>query len=126
MESFDVIGGYRERYRSLGEGDPAPRGAIDPFIGIGFRLGPAVDPSGVLPDGRPFDGVRSYRDLLAADERRLLANLAQQFAVYSTGRAVGFSDRAAIDAVVDATLAQGGGVRTLIVELVASGLFREN
>ncbi|HEV7282995.1 MAG TPA: DUF1592 domain-containing protein [Pirellulaceae bacterium] len=126
LESFDVIGGYRERYRSIGEGDPAPRGAIDPFIGIGFRLGPAVDHSGILPDGRTFDDVRTYRDLLAEDERLLLTNLARQFAVYSTGRAVGFADRAASDAVVDATLAKGGGIRTLIVELVASSLFREN
>src|SRR6185312_15294625 len=38
LESFDVIGGERARYRSLGQGDPAPRGSIDPFIGIGFKL----------------------------------------------------------------------------------------
>jgi hypothetical protein len=126
MESFDVIGGYRDRYRSIGEGDPAPRGAIDPFIGIGFRLGPAVDPSGVLPDGRPFADLRTYRDLLAEDERKLLTNLARQFAVYSTGREIGFADRASIDSVVDATLAKGGGIRTLSLELVASPLFREN
>lgn len=126
LESFDVIGGYRDRYRSIGEGDPAPRGAIDPFIGIGFRLGPAVDPSGVLPDGRPFQDLKTYRDLLAEDERKLLANLARQFAVYSTGREIGFGDRAAIDAVVDSTLAKGGGIRTLILEFVASPLFREN
>jgi len=126
LESFDVIGGYRDRYRSIGEGDPAPRGAIDPFIGIGFRLGPAVDPSGVLPDGRPFQDLKTYRDLLAEDERKLLANLARQFAVYSTGREIGFGDRAAIDAVVDSTLAKEGGIRTLILEFVASPLFREN
>src|SRR5262249_22553739 len=57
LEAFDVIGGQRTRYRSLGAGDPAPRGNIDPFIGIGFRLGPPVDPSGVLPDGRAFKDI---------------------------------------------------------------------
>src|SRR3954469_9752063 len=50
LEEFDVIGGFRTRYRSLGTGDPAVRGNIDPFIGLGFKLGPKVDPSGVLPD----------------------------------------------------------------------------
>ena len=52
LESFDVIGGFRTRYRSIGAGDPAPRGSIDPFIGISFKLGPPVDASGVLPDGQ--------------------------------------------------------------------------
>src|SRR6185436_9588119 len=86
LESFDVIGGQRTRYRSIGAGDPAPRGAIDPFIGISFRLGPPVDAAGVLPDGRKFTGVSEYQDLVAADRGVLLGNLAQQFAVYGTGR----------------------------------------
>src|SRR5262249_14553451 len=57
LEEFDVIGGLRQRYRSIGEGDPAPRGSIDPFIGIGFKLGPTVDPSGQLTDGKSFKDV---------------------------------------------------------------------
>ena len=56
LESFDVIGGLRTRYRSIGEGEPAPRGAIDPFIGISFKLGPPVDASGMLPDDRTVQG----------------------------------------------------------------------
>src|SRR6202035_2279920 len=68
LESFDVIGGSRTRYRSIGAGDPAPRGAIDPFLGISFKLGPIVDPSGVLPDGRTFSGITDFQDLLAADK----------------------------------------------------------
>ena len=65
LESFDVIGGFRTRYRSIGAGDPAPRGAIDPIIGISFKLGPAVDSSGVLPDGRKFGGIGEFQALLA-------------------------------------------------------------
>lgn len=124
LESFDVIGGFRTRYRSIGAGDPAPRGAIDPFIGISFRLGPTVDPSGVLPDGRAFKDIRELQALLAADRGRLLSNLARQFAVYGTGRPIGFADRAPIAAVVDGTDRQGGGVRTLIHALIESPLFQ--
>lgn len=123
MESFDVIGGFRDRYRSIGEGDPAPRGAIDPFIGISFRLGPPVDASGELPDGRSFNEIREYLSLLSADETRLLRNLADQFAVYATGRAVRFSDRPAIDEIVRRTQSKGGGIRTLLHELIADPLF---
>jgi len=123
LESFDVIGGFRNRYRSIGEGDPAERGSIDPSIGISFKLGQSVDTSGELNDGRAFKGVREYQSLLASDSTRLLRNLAQQFAVYATGRAVRFSDRSMIDAIVHRTQSRGAGIRTLIHELVGSPLF---
>ncbi|MEQ8787591.1 MAG: DUF1592 domain-containing protein [Pirellulaceae bacterium] len=123
LESFDVIGGFRERYRSIGEGDKPERGKIDPFIPLSFRLGPAVDASGELPDGRKFDDIRQFQDLLAADTHGLLTNLARQLAVYSTGRAMTFSDRQPIESLVSATEKQGGGIRTLIHELVQSELF---
>jgi hypothetical protein len=125
LEAFDVIGGFRDRYRSIGEGDPAPRGSIDPFIGIGFKLGPKVDASGVLPDSRQFADITEFQKLLAADRDRLLTNLAEQLAVYSTGRATSFSDREQIAAIVHETNIHGGGIRTLISQLVQSKLFQE-
>ncbi len=124
LESFDVIGGYRTRYRSIGEGEPAPRGGIDPFIGIKFTLGPPVDASGVLPDEQKFADIREFQALAAADSTLLLKNLAQQLAIYATGRDLAFSDRAAVAALVAATQKQGGGVRTLIHELTQSPLFQ--
>jgi hypothetical protein len=124
LESFDVIGGFRTRYRSIGAGDPAPRGSIDPFVGIGFKLGPTVDPSGELPDGRAFKDVRAFQTLIASERGRLLKNLAGQLAVYSTGRAVAFRDRDALTDIVTRTENQGGGIRTLVHELVQSKLFQ--
>ena len=124
LESFDVIGGFRTRYRSIGEGEPAPRGAIDPFIGIKFTLGPKVDASGALPDERKFAGIREFQALAAADATLLLKNLAQQLAIYATGRELAFSDRDQITALVASTQKQGGGVRTLIHELTQSQLFQ--
>jgi hypothetical protein len=126
LESFDVIGGFRTRYRSIGEGLAADRGTIDPAIGIGFKLGPEVDPQGVLPDERTFRDICEFQSLIAAEPRPLLKNLARQLAVYATGREVAFSDREEMDAIIDRTLAQGGGIRTLIHELVQSSLFQSN
>jgi hypothetical protein len=124
LESFDVIGGLRTRYRSIGAGDPAPRGSIDPFIGISFKLGPKVDASGELPDGRIFNGIGEFQDLLAADSGRLLKNLVRQFAIYGTGRDVSFSDREHLAGITANTQKSGGGVRTLIHELIRSELFK--
>ncbi len=124
LEAFDVIGGLRTRYRSIGDGDAAPRGSIDPFIGISFKLGPPVDASGVLPDERAFKDVTDFQTLIAADSGRLLRNLAQQFAIYSTGRDISFGDRDQIATIVANTQKNRGGVRTLIHELVQSRLFQ--
>jgi len=122
LESFDVIGGQRARYRSIGAGDNAPRGSIDPFIGIGFKLGPKVDASGALPDGRAFSGIAEFQSLLAADSIHLLKNLAEQLARYSAGRDVTFSDRDDVARIVNRV--QGGGIRNLVHELVQSPLFQ--
>ena len=124
LESFDVIGGFRDRYRSIGEGDPAPRGSIDPRIGISFKLGPKVDASGQLPDEQTFIGISDFKALIAADERALLHNLAKQFLIYATGRDVAFSDRAALAEIVARAEQQKGGIRTLLHQTVASPLFQ--
>ena len=124
LESFDVIGGFRNRYRSIGAGDPAPRGWIDPFLAINFKLGPTVDPSGVLPDGRSFDGIKKYQEILAADAKGLLRNLAEQFVVYGVGRPLSFGDRPQIDTIVSKTMNKGGGIRTVVHEMIQSDLFQ--
>ncbi|MFO0801769.1 MAG: DUF1585 domain-containing protein [Gemmataceae bacterium] len=117
-----MIGGHRSRYRSLGTGDAAPRGNIDPFIGIGFKLGLKVDSSGTMPDGRTFAGLVEFQNLLTADKEKLLNNLGRHFAVYSTGRGVSFADRDDIAAIAAASKA--GGIRTLLYELTTHQLFR--
>jgi len=123
LESFDVLGGWREQYRAQGPGKP------EPGIGKGghpfeFHLGPKVDASGELPDGRRFSDVREFKALLLADERPIARNLVRQLAVYGTGAPIRFSDRAAIEEILDRSQARGYGIRTLILELIQSPLFQ--
>ena len=128
LESFDVIGGERTRYRSIrgGVGEFVPRSKAFAKLGVGgaFGNGPAVDPSGTLLDGRSFGDVREFQNLMAKDTDVLLTNLARQFLVYSTGREVSFGDREAVQRIVARTVAKGGGVRTLIHEIIGSDLFQ--
>jgi hypothetical protein len=128
LESFDVIGGERTWYRATreGTGERPPRSKAFEKLGIGgdFKIGPAVDPSGTLLDGRSFQDVREFQSLIASDKDQLLTNMARQFLVYGTGRDIAFADRDAVTGIVSRTAAAGGGLHTLIREIVGSKLFQ--
>ena len=121
LESYDVIGGWRDRYRSVEKGDPAetPPGARN----ISFKLGPAVDPSGQLADGRSFGNLDGLDALLLANERQLARNLAGQLLTYATGAAPTFADRAGVEHILDATAVSSYGVRSLLGAVVEDDLF---
>lgn len=122
MESFNPIGGWRENYRSLGDGE-----RIDLEIDgrkVRYRRGPVVDASGELPDGTKFSGFREFRELLARDQDVLAKSFATKLLIFATGREMGFSDRSEIDRIVDASRAKGHGIRDLIELVVLSKAFR--
>jgi mono/diheme cytochrome c family protein len=124
LENFDVLGGWRDRYRALGSD-----GEKEPGIGkngqaFAFHLSQPVDASGTLPDGRKFDGIRSLKKLLLDDERQLARNLAGQLLVFATGAPVRFGDRPELELILDRAQPRQYGVRTLIHEMVQSNLFQ--
>ena len=122
LENFDILGGWQDQYRGLEEGQRVT-GIDRAGHDFAYTLAAAVDPSGQLVDGRQFDDIRELKRLLAADQRQLARNLLQRFTVYATGTPVRFSDRAEIEAILDACA--GGGFRAgdLLHGLVESGLF---
>ncbi len=122
LESFDVIGGQRNRYRTIGTGDRPERGKIDPFIGLSFLLGQKVDSSGELLDGRKFSSIGEFQNLIAGDDC-LSRNLLNQLQTYSIGRGVFFSDRDEQIEILLRVKAKNGGLRSLIKELICSNIF---
>lgn len=123
LESFDVMGGWRDRYRAVKEDvEPTPGVGMD---GQRFEFYHAlpVDSGGELPDGRSFDGVREFKQLLLEEPMPIARNLASQLAVYATGAPVRFSDRDEIEEILQRTRATEHGVRSLVHELVQSELF---
>ncbi len=123
LENFDVMGGWRDRYRAEGEGDPA-KGLAKSGQKFAFHYALPVDASGELPDGRKFRDIREFKQLLLDNEKQIARNVAQQLAVYATGAPVRFSDRATIDQVLQRASSSHYGVRTLVHEVVQSELFR--
>jgi hypothetical protein len=124
LESFDVMGGRRERYRAVKE-DAQP----EPGIGMNgqafaFSYALPVDSAGELPDGRAFKDVREFKRLLLQDDTPIALNLVKQLAVYATGAPVRFSDREQIEDILRRTKARQHGLRTIVHELVQSDLFQ--
>lgn len=124
LESFDVIGGWRERYRSLRQGTPATEVLFDGSQPR-FRLAAAVDASGTFPDGESFDGFEAFREILASQPERLARAFVTQMVMYATGAEPLFADRAEIDRIVAATADTGHGIRSLLHEIARSPLFLE-
>lgn len=124
LENFDVMGGWRERYRSEAEGELA-QGIAKSGQRFAFHYGLPVDASGELPDGRQFHDIRQFKQLLLANETQLARNLVKQLVVYATGASIGFADRAPIEQILARSRGRQFGVRTLIEEVVQSELFLE-
>jgi mono/diheme cytochrome c family protein len=123
LESFDICGGWRDRYRGLDEGEPVT-GIDRAGHDFAYRLAAAVDPAGSLPDGRAFADIKALKALLAADDRQLARNLLHQFTAYATGAPVRFADRPEIEAMLDATAAAGYCVGDLLRGFITSRIFR--
>ncbi len=122
LENFDVMGGWRERYRSEAGGELA-QGIAKSGQKFAFHYALPVDASGELPDGRKFRDVREFKQLLLDNEEQLARNLAQQLLVYATGAPIRFSDRPAIGKILANSRPGGYGVRKLVHEIVQSDLF---
>jgi len=124
LESFDVMGARRERYRAVAENvKPQPGYGMDGQA-FAFHYGLPVDCAGELPDGRTFRDITEIKRLLLSDEEPVARNLARQLVVFATGAPVRFSDRAELEQILQRARAREYGVRTLVEEIVRSELFQ--
>jgi cytochrome c5/histone H3/H4 len=119
LENFDVIGGWRDRYRSIGAGEPA----IVDGRKMRYLFGPPVEAADVLPDGRSFRNIDEYKQLLLADRDQLARGLAEKLLTYATGAAPTTVDQPEIEAIVARTRDRNYGFRSLVHEVVQSGVF---
>jgi hypothetical protein len=120
LESFDVIGGWRENYRVTGRG----KSVVIDGRRMPYHIGKKVDPSDVLPDGRKFENVDQLKQLLIHDERKIARALAVKLVTYATGQAPKQYDHKAVETIVDKIKAKNYGLRTLVHEIVQGDLFR--
>jgi mono/diheme cytochrome c family protein len=111
LENFDVIGGWRERYRVI----------TDKGLSL---AGPPVDASAALADGRAFHDVDQFKSLLLADPEQLARSLGLKLLVYATGRPPSTADRSELDEIVARLKDKHYGLRSLVHEVVQSRALR--
>ena len=101
LENFDAIG----RWRVVDE-------SFNP-----------IDPSGVLPDGRAFDGVAEMRDALARDPRQFVTTVTEKLMTYALGRGLEPYDMPTLRRIVREAAAGGYRFQTVVLGIVTSDPF---
>ena len=122
MENYDVIGGWRERFRSIEKGDK-----VDLSINgrrVNYRLGPPVDASGELTGRGSFTDMQGFQRLLMQDKERVVRCVTEKLLTFACGREMGFSDRAEVERIVVSLRSSGHRMRDLIHAVIQSDIFR--
>ncbi len=122
LENFDVLGGWRDKYRRLGFGKPVERTVA--YQPVRYKDGLPVDSTGRMKDGRAFQEINGFKKILLEDRTQIARNLASRLAVFATGAGISFSDRATIENILRKTEPSGHGLRDLIHGIVGSELFQ--
>ena len=101
FENFNAIGGYRQK-----------DGEFD------------IDPSGVLPGGKAFQGPAELKAILL-EKRELFARcVAEKMLTYALGRGLEYYDKRTIDKVCAGVSKENFKFSTLVTEIVQSDPFR--
>jgi hypothetical protein len=120
LENFDVIGGWRENYRSIGSGEPVTVAGRQ----MRYKNGPPVEAGDVLSDGRRFQNIDEFKQLLLSDKDQLARALAVKLLTYAIGVPPTRADRPKIEKIVQAVRARNYGFRSLVHEVVQSEVFQ--
>ncbi|HQU44052.1 MAG TPA: DUF1588 domain-containing protein, partial [Pirellulales bacterium] len=122
LESFDAIGGWRERYRSQDRGE-RPTYTLHGRAINQYKLGLPVDPSGELCDGRKFQNIDDFRQWLLAQKEQVARAVVRNLLVYGTGAGIQFVDREEIEAILSRARGHDYGLRSLLHEVIQSSTF---
>ncbi len=109
LENFDPAGQWRDRYVMT---DGKKR-----------FTGPKIDSGYQMADGRRFANLDEFRKLVAAEPRKLAANVAEKMLAYGTGAPISFADREAVEAIADTAGRDNFGLRSILHAVVTSPVF---
>jgi len=109
LETFDPIGRWRETY-------PKPKGGAP---------APTIDSTGEFGSGETYAGFHDFKSILVASRTDVFTrHLIRQVLSYATGRHMEPVDEFVIEDIFQAVKKDDYGLRTLMVEALASEIFR--
>jgi len=97
LENYDAVGAWRDKDGSV-----------------------PVDSSGVLPDGRTFQGAGGLQGILRDDKDAFAGAVASKLLTYALGRGIEPFDRPAVNQIVDHVKAADYRMSSLVLEVVNS------
>lgn len=101
LEHFDAIGRWRE-------------------VDASFN---AIDDSGVLPDGRAFEGIVEFREALIERPEQFIFTVAEKLMTYALGRGLGHADMPTLRRIVSEAEIDNFRFHAVIQAIVASDPF---
>ncbi len=128
LENYDVIGGWRERYRILPPEDPnadaqAKKAKQPARQEKRFAHGAAIDAADTLPTGETFRDVDEFKRHVLKRPAPIVHGLTEKLLIYGTGHAVEFADRDAVARIAQQAAKNNYGFRSLIHAVVQSDIF---
>ena len=102
LENFDAIGRWRDRSETRG----------------------AIDATGELPDGTPFDGPAGLKDALLRHPERFVTTVTEKLMTYALGRGIEYYDASAVRAIVRGAAEDGYRLSSLVKGVVRSAPFQ--
>ena len=109
LETFDSIGRWRATYAKPKGSAPAPK----------------VDSSGEFGSGETYADFHDFKSILVGSRTDVFTrHLIKEFLSYATGRHMTPVDDYVIEDILQAVKKDGYGLRTLMVEALASEIFR--
>lgn len=108
-DNYDAIGEWRTHEKSP----------------TGVGKDPEVKSSGVLPDGRPFNNARHFKQLLLEDNDKLLKAFIEQVSTYALRRVLTWDDKEELQAIVDEAKKNQYGLRDIVKAVALSKLIQK-
>lgn len=125
LENFDVIGGYRDRYRIK-----PPKGTKADLLTLEINggkrwipLGVRIDASATMPDGEHLVGIEGLKRWLLKDPDPLALALMDKLLTTATGHVPDLEDRPLMMEILGKIRFRNLGLRSLIHEVIQSPLF---
>ncbi len=128
LENYDVIGGWRDRYRILPPEDPnadaqAKKAKQQAKQEKRFAQGARIDSADTLPTGESFRDVDEFKRHILSRPEPIVRGLTEKLIIYGTGHAIEFSDRDAVEHIAQQAAKNNYGFRSLIHAVVQSDIF---